>query len=107
MFCKNTKLIVLGPRPIVLNQKAEKHPKPKTLNQTSYTKVQSPMNTLSQMSCKNTKPIVLSQKVEEHPKSKTLNQTSYTKAQSPMNTLSQISCENTKPNVVKPTLKSP
>ncbi len=49
MFCKNTKLIVLGPRPIVLNQKAEKHPKPKTLNQTSYTKVQSPMNTLSQI----------------------------------------------------------
>jgi hypothetical protein len=59
MFCKNTKPIILGSRPIVLSQKAEKHPKPKTLNQTSYTKARSPMNILSQMSCKNTKPIVV------------------------------------------------
>jgi len=38
MSCKNTKPIVLGPRPIVLNQKADEHPKPKTLNQASYTR---------------------------------------------------------------------
>jgi hypothetical protein len=32
MSCKNTKPIILGPRPIVLSQKADEHPKPKTLS---------------------------------------------------------------------------
>jgi hypothetical protein len=38
MSSKNTKPIILSPRPILLSQKVDEHPKPKTLSQASYTR---------------------------------------------------------------------